>query len=320
MPVSTTPSASRPSSAPADGEHRINRRQAATWRALPVEPDDQPSGLDINRQMCVAGRDHNAIGEQSKTLFRDHRFAACGIAELAGEHRHEWCRQMLGHEDRRADFASEGREEFECMDSAGRRADASRRTGPSAHPRGSVNDQSARARRRERVAIRGSSSRVTGQARGVSEQDFGEAAIEATGAGLGQGIGCAHRERRRRLLRRLLRQGWRQSGRVAPRAASIMPGIDLRPPAPGISRSSMTTSTRTCDSALMASSPVPATPTISNSRLASIIRDRTARATVESSTTIRRMGRWRGGGAACLFVACAILNAGRLRRRRRAGA
>src|SRR5213075_2425253 len=71
-------------------------------------------------------------------------------------------------------------------------------------------------------------------------------------------------------------------------------GMALRPPAPGISRSRRTMSTRTWPSASIASSAVPATPEISNSGSLSIIRDSTARATVESSTIINRMRRRAG--------------------------
>src|SRR5690606_16579704 len=68
-----------------------------------------------------------------------------------------------------------------------------------------------------------------------------------------------------------------------------MSGMDRRPPAPGISRSSRMVSTRTCASASMASSAVPATAAISKLPSPSSIRVSTARATIESSTIIRRM-------------------------------
>src|SRR3982750_1361259 len=65
--------------------------------------------------------------------------------------------------------------------------------------------------------------------------------------------------------------------------------MDLRPPAPGISRSSRMISTRTWTKASIASSAVPATAAISKPPSLSSMRVRTARATIESSTTIRRM-------------------------------
>src|SRR5689334_5639533 len=78
---------------------------------------------------------------------------------------------------------------------------------------------------------------------------------------------------------------------LAPAPAAIIRGMDLRPPAPGISRSRTTTSTRHSPSASIASSAVPATAVISNAGSLSTIRDRTARATVESSTIISRIRR-----------------------------
>src|SRR4029078_1606722 len=83
----------------------------------------------------------------------------------------------------------------------------------------------------------------------------------------------------------------------APAAAPMIRGIAARPPAPGISRSSTTMSTRTWPSASMASSAVPATAEISNAGSLSIMRESTARATVESSTIISRMRRRAGGGS-----------------------
>src|SRR3954447_3244781 len=99
---------------------------------------------------------------------------------------------------------------------------------------------------------------------------------------------------------------------LAPPAAAMIRGIDLRPPAPGISRSRTTMSTRHSPSASMASSAVPATAVISNTGSLSMMRDRTARATVESSTIISRIFRplWRGSERRSRDLASARSTAG----------
>ena len=100
---------------------------------------------------------------------------------------------MLGDEDRDADLRRQR------LEQAGERVDAAGRSADRDQPQGGVGHIGTQAQRKagRRQQGRSRTGREVGAAQRaqLAEQDFGEAPVEAPGAGLGQGVGGAKRER-----------------------------------------------------------------------------------------------------------------------------
>ena len=86
MPVSTTPSAPLPNSAPPTANIGSTEGMQPLSSGRWVEPHDRRVRRLDDRQMSIARSDHDPVGKQRHAVFGDQRLALRGNAELAGEH------------------------------------------------------------------------------------------------------------------------------------------------------------------------------------------------------------------------------------------
>ena len=189
--------------------------------------------------MRVARREQDAVGKQRHPVLGDHRLAQRGGAQLARKHRHERSRQMLGDEDRNADpLGQHVEQDAERVDSAGRSADrehvdrvgrhcTKQRAGRSTEPARSPRDRGCWAKP-SALSLASRTSEKRPLNRPVPGLGRVSAAPSASAATVSSAPSSASEDTIMTL---------------APPAASRIRGIELRPPRPGISRSSRTMST-----------------------------------------------------------------------------
>ena len=279
------------------------------------QPNNGPAGPRLNRQVRVAGRNKDDVDLEPHAVLGDDRRTPRDRAELASENAHEGNRQMLGDEDRYADLARQR------MEQGTQRVDATGRSANRQHVDRIGRHRSERRRRTLLDRRRRRLDRGIAKALELAERISENLPLNRPVPGLGS-VSAAPNASAATVCSAPSSASEETIMTLAPAAAEMIRGIDLRPPAPGISRSSTTMSTRHSANASIASSAVPATAVISNVGSASTIRDSTARATVESSTIISRILRRvsRESEKRSRDLASARSIAGLLRRRRRAEA